>query len=135
MPSDMFALGDANLWFDLGDLPRGTYGLQSVPAGTIVYGPGIVSKTTGERRRVLISFPRLQPLRDLMIIHQVVSRQPVRFYNEYDAQPSNDPGLVGAPAKFAQSKATVPVRLAEMPGYQRKLFLDLIYDLIAKLAG
>ena len=49
MPSDMFALGDANLWLDLGDLPRGTYGLQSVPAWTIVYGPGIVSKTTGVR--------------------------------------------------------------------------------------
>jgi prepilin-type N-terminal cleavage/methylation domain-containing protein/prepilin-type processing-associated H-X9-DG protein len=47
MPSDMFALGDANLRFDLRDLPRGIYGLQSVPARTIVYGWGIVSKTTG----------------------------------------------------------------------------------------
>jgi hypothetical protein len=29
----------------------------------------------------------------------------------------------------------VPVRLAEMPGYERKRFLDFRYDLIAKLAG
>jgi hypothetical protein len=70
-----------------------------------------------------------------MMIHQVVSRQSVRFYNEHDAQPSTDPGLVGAPAKFVQSKATVPVWLAEMPGHPRKLILDLSDDLIAKLAG
>jgi hypothetical protein len=70
-----------------------------------------------------------------MVVHQVVSRQPIRFLDEHDAQPSTDAGLVGAPAKFAQSKATVPVRLSEMPGYQRKLFLDLSDDLIAKLAG
>ena len=70
-----------------------------------------------------------------MMIHQVVSRQPVRFSDEHNAQTSADSGLVGAPPKFAQSKATVPVRLAEMPGYQRKLFLDFGCDLIAKLAG
>jgi hypothetical protein len=70
-----------------------------------------------------------------MVIHQVVRRQPVRFSDEHDAQPSADSGLVGAPAKFAQSKATVPVRLAEMPGYERKLILDFSYGLIAKLAG
>ena len=82
-----------------------------------------------------ISFPCLQPLRDLMMIHQVVSRQPVRFSDEHDAQPSTGSGLVRAPAKSAQSKAMVPVRLAEMPGYERKLSLDFSYDLIAQLAG
>jgi hypothetical protein len=70
-----------------------------------------------------------------MVIHQVVSRQPVRFYNEHDAQPSTDSGLVGAPAKFAQSKANVPVLLVEMSGDQRKLILDLSDNLIAKLAS
>jgi hypothetical protein len=70
-----------------------------------------------------------------MVIHQVVSRQPVRLSDEHDAQASTDSGLVGAPAKSAQSKATVPVRLAEMMGYERKLFLDFSCDLIAKLAG
>jgi hypothetical protein len=84
---------------------------------------------------VLISLPRLQPLGDLRVIHQVVSRQPVRFYNEHDAQPSTDSSLVRAPAKFARAKATVPVRLTEMPGDQRKRFLDLSYNLIAMLAG
>ena len=34
----------------------------------------------GGQRGVLISFPRLQPLRDLMMIHQIASRQPVWFY-------------------------------------------------------
>jgi hypothetical protein len=29
----------------------------------------------------------------------------------------------------------VPVRFAEMPGYERKLGLDFSYDLIAKPAG
>ena len=70
-----------------------------------------------------------------MVIHQVISRQPLRFSDEHDAQSSADSGLVGAPAEFTQSKATVPVRLAEMPGYERKRFLDFRYDLIAKLAG
>jgi len=70
-----------------------------------------------------------------MVIHQVVSRQPVRFHNEHDSQPSADRGLVGAPAKFAQSQATVPVRLAEMPGDPRKLILDLSDDLISQFAG
>ena len=84
---------------------------------------------------VLISFPCLQPLPDLLMIHQVVSREPVRFPDEYYAQPSADSGLEGAPAKFAQSKPTIPVRLAEMPGDERKLFLDLSCDLIAELAG
>jgi hypothetical protein len=70
-----------------------------------------------------------------MVIHQVISRQPVRFSNEHDAQSSADSGLVGAPAKFAQSKATVPVRLAEMPGDQRKLILDLSDNLIARIAS
>ena len=70
-----------------------------------------------------------------MVIHKVVSRQPVRFSDEHDAQPSTDSRLEGAPAKFAQTNATVPARLAEMPGYKRKLRLDFSYDLIAKLAG
>jgi hypothetical protein len=70
-----------------------------------------------------------------MVIHQVVSREPVRFFDEHDAQPSTDSGLVGAPAKFAQTKAAVPVRPAEMLGYARKRLLDLSYNLIAKLAG
>jgi len=47
----------------------------------------------------------------------------------------DDSGLLRAPAKFARSKTTVPMRLAEMPGYERKLFLDFSYDLIAELAG
>jgi hypothetical protein len=67
------------------------------------------------------------------VIHQVVSCQPIRLSDQHDAQPSTDSGLVGAPAKFAQSKASVPVRLAEMPGYQGKLCLDFSHDLIAKL--
>ena len=54
---------------------------------------------------------------------------------EHDAQSSADSGFVGTPAKFAQSEATVPGRFAEMPGYERKLFLDFSYDLIAKPAG
>lgn len=70
-----------------------------------------------------------------MVIHQVISREPVRFSDEHDAQPSRDSGLVGAPAKFAQSKATVPVGLAEMPGYEPKPFLNFSRDLIAQLAG
>jgi hypothetical protein len=70
-----------------------------------------------------------------MVIHEVVSRQPIRLSDEHDAQPSADARLEGAPAKFTQSKATMPVRFAEMPGYERKLFLDFSYDLIAKLAG
>jgi hypothetical protein len=69
------------------------------------------------------------------MIHKVISRQPVRFSDEHDAQPSRDSGFVGAPAKFAQSKATVPVRFAEMPGYEPKPFLNFSRDLIAKLAG
>jgi hypothetical protein len=70
-----------------------------------------------------------------LVIHQVVSHQPVRFSDEHDAQPSTDSGLVGGPAKCAPAKAAVPVRLAEMTGHQRKRFLDLSYDSIAKLAG
>ena len=69
---------------------------------------------------VLIPFPCLQPLRDLVVIHQVISRKPVRFSDEHNAQSSADSGLVGTPAEFAQSQPTVPVRLAEMPGYERK---------------
>jgi hypothetical protein len=70
-----------------------------------------------------------------MEIHQVINRQPVRLLDEHDAQPPTDSGLVGAPAKFAQTQVTVRVRLAEMPGYARELFLDFSYRLIAKLAG
>ena len=69
------------------------------------------------------------------MIHQVISRQPVRFSNEHDAQSSADSGFVGAPAKFAQSEATVPVRFAEMPGYEPKPFLNFSRDLIAQFAG
>jgi hypothetical protein len=69
------------------------------------------------------------------VIHQVISREPVRFSDEHNAQSSADSGLVGTPAKFAQSQPTVPVRLAEMPGYERKLPLDFSNNLIAKLAG
>jgi hypothetical protein len=83
----------------------------------------------------LVPFPCLQPLSHLVVIHQVISRQPVRFSNEHDAQSSADSGFVGAPAKFAQSEATVPMRCAEMPGYERKLFLDFSYDWVAKPAG
>jgi hypothetical protein len=71
----------------------------------------------------------------LVVIHQVISREPVRFSNEQDVQSSADSGFVGAPAKFAQSEATVLMRFAEMPGYERKYFLDFSYDLIAKPAG
>jgi hypothetical protein len=45
---------------------------------------------------VLVLFPCLQPLSYLVVIHQVISRQPVRFANEHDAQSSTDSGFEGA---------------------------------------
>ena len=84
---------------------------------------------------VLVALPRLQPLRDLLVLHQVVSREPIRFADEDNAPAPADPGLEGAPAEFAQAKPAVAVRVAKVPGYQRELFLNLAYDLVAELAG
>ncbi len=69
------------------------------------------------------------------MVHQIVSRQPVRLSDEDDAQASADSGLIRASAQLAKPQPSMPVRLAKVPGYLPEPLLNLRYDAIAEVPG
>ena len=82
--------------------------VTSSVASLIVLPTGaIISISLSVGAEVSITFPSVAGagyVLEYTVIHQVASRQPVRFLDQHDAQPSTNSGLVGAPAQFAQSK-------------------------------